>query len=116
MLLEDCHRGAPVAGNFGLEGQETVRNPGAREPDRLFLAGWEVSQFSPKISALALAWKGRFGEQYPFQRYLCSLLWHVHYRYDGSLFYYDVYVIQYFIYIMGCSFILILLNHEFLFC
>ena len=32
-----------VAGNLGLEGQEIVRNPGAREPDRLFLAGWEVN-------------------------------------------------------------------------
>jgi hypothetical protein len=32
---------ARVAGNFGLRGQETVRNPGAREPERLFLVGWE---------------------------------------------------------------------------
>jgi hypothetical protein len=44
-LVGELSQGAPVAGNFGLGGQETVRNPGAREPDRLFLAGWEVSQF-----------------------------------------------------------------------
>jgi hypothetical protein len=43
-LLEDS-QGARVAGNFGIEGQETVRNPRDREPDRLFLAGWEVNQF-----------------------------------------------------------------------
>jgi hypothetical protein len=30
-----------VARNFGLESQETTRIPGAREPERLFLAGWE---------------------------------------------------------------------------
>jgi hypothetical protein len=34
-----------LLGIFGLGGQETVRNPGARESDRLFLAGWEVNQF-----------------------------------------------------------------------
>jgi hypothetical protein len=43
VLLEDSHRGIVVAGNFGLEGQETVRIPGAREPERLFLVGWEVN-------------------------------------------------------------------------
>jgi hypothetical protein len=42
--------GARVAGNFGLGGQETVRNPGAREPERLFLAGWEVNQFGQDSS------------------------------------------------------------------
>jgi hypothetical protein len=44
-LTGGLSQGAPVAGNFGLGGQETVRNPGARESDRLFLAGWEVNQF-----------------------------------------------------------------------
>jgi hypothetical protein len=34
-----------VARNFGLGGQETVRIPGARESERLFLVGWEVTQF-----------------------------------------------------------------------
>jgi hypothetical protein len=29
--------------NFGLGGQETTRIPGAREPERLFLVGWEVN-------------------------------------------------------------------------
>jgi hypothetical protein len=33
--LVDCYRGASVAGSFGLGGQESLRNPGAREPDRL---------------------------------------------------------------------------------
>jgi hypothetical protein len=33
--LLDCYRGASVAGSFGLGGQESLRNPGAREPDRL---------------------------------------------------------------------------------
>jgi hypothetical protein len=49
VLLEELAGGlsqeAPVVGNFGLRGQETVRNPRAREQDRLFLAGWEVSLF-----------------------------------------------------------------------
>jgi hypothetical protein len=43
ILLEDSHRGTVVVGNFGLEGQETVRIPGARESERLFLVGWEVN-------------------------------------------------------------------------
>jgi hypothetical protein len=29
--LLDCYRGASVAGSFGLGGQESSRNPGARE-------------------------------------------------------------------------------------
>jgi hypothetical protein len=33
--LVDCYRGASVAGSFGLGGQESLRNPRAREPDRL---------------------------------------------------------------------------------
>ena len=33
--LFDCYRGASVAGIFGLGGQESLQNPGAREPDRL---------------------------------------------------------------------------------
>ena len=33
--LLDCYRGASVAVIFGLGGQESLRNPGAREPDRL---------------------------------------------------------------------------------
>ena len=31
----DCYRGASVAGIFGLGGQESSRNLGARESDRL---------------------------------------------------------------------------------
>jgi hypothetical protein len=51
VLLEDSHRGTVVAGNFGLGGQETVRIPRAREPERLFLVGWEVTQFGQDSSA-----------------------------------------------------------------
>jgi hypothetical protein len=36
-------QGTVVVGNFGLGGQETARIPGAREPKRLFLVGWEVN-------------------------------------------------------------------------
>ena len=42
--------GGRVGGNFGVRGQETVRNPGARERERLFLAGWEVNQFGQDSS------------------------------------------------------------------
>jgi hypothetical protein len=38
-------RGHWVAGGFGHGGQDSFQFPGAREPDRLLLAGWEVSQF-----------------------------------------------------------------------
>jgi hypothetical protein len=41
----NCCRGHQVAGSFGLGGQESSQNPGAREPDRLLLAGWVVSRF-----------------------------------------------------------------------
>ena len=53
VLLEDSHRGTVVAGNFGLGGQEIVRILGAREPDRLFLVNWEVTQFGQDSSAFA---------------------------------------------------------------
>jgi hypothetical protein len=41
----NCGRGHQVAGSFGLGGQESSQNPGARELDRLLLAGWVVSRF-----------------------------------------------------------------------
>jgi hypothetical protein len=46
--LEKCFfgeisQGTDVAGKFGLRGQETARIPGAREPKKLFLVGWEVN-------------------------------------------------------------------------
>jgi hypothetical protein len=53
VLLTACLRtliGAHVAGNFGLGGQETVKNPGTRELERLFLVGWEVNQFGQDSS------------------------------------------------------------------
>jgi hypothetical protein len=43
IVLGKFYRGTAVAGNFGLGGQETARIPGAREPERLFLVGWEVN-------------------------------------------------------------------------
>ena len=41
----NCCRGHQVAGSFGLGGQGSSQNPGAREPKRLLLAGWVVSWF-----------------------------------------------------------------------
>jgi hypothetical protein len=55
-----CCRGHQVAGSFGLEGQESLRNPGAREPNRLLLAGWVVSRFWAEFSTIsASAWTNR---------------------------------------------------------
>jgi hypothetical protein len=34
-----------VVGGFGHGGQDSLRYPGAREPDRLLLVGWVVSRF-----------------------------------------------------------------------
>jgi hypothetical protein len=42
-IILETLTGTVVAGNFGLRGQETARIPGAREPERLFLVGWEVN-------------------------------------------------------------------------
>jgi hypothetical protein len=44
VLVNHC-RGHQVAGGFGLGGQDSLRYPGARESDRLLLAGWVVSRF-----------------------------------------------------------------------
>ena len=38
-------RGHRVAGGFGHGGQDSFRYPGARQPDRMLLASWEVSRF-----------------------------------------------------------------------
>jgi hypothetical protein len=43
-LVNHC-RGHRVAGGFGHGGQDSFRYPGARELDRLLLAGWVVSRF-----------------------------------------------------------------------
>jgi hypothetical protein len=43
MFLGNSLRCTAIVGNFGLGGQETVRIPGARESERLFLVGWEVN-------------------------------------------------------------------------
>jgi hypothetical protein len=44
VLVNHCRR-HQVAGGFQLKGQDSFRYPGAREPDKLLLAGWVVSQF-----------------------------------------------------------------------
>jgi hypothetical protein len=44
-VLVNHRRGHRVAGGFGHGGQDSFRYPGARELDRLLLAGWEVSRF-----------------------------------------------------------------------
>jgi hypothetical protein len=49
VLVNHC-RGHRVAGGFGHGGQDSFRFPGAREPDRLLLAGWEVSRFGQSWS------------------------------------------------------------------
>jgi hypothetical protein len=77
-FLGACWRtvtGAPVAGNFGLRGQETVRNPRAREPDRLFLAGWEVSQFWAEPQA-ELENINNISWRYVFSL-LCCVMWSI---------------------------------------
>jgi hypothetical protein len=46
--FSDCEyhcRGHRVARGFGHGGQDSFRFPGAREPDRLLLAGWVDSRF-----------------------------------------------------------------------
>jgi hypothetical protein len=46
--------GGTCCWEFWARGQETVRNPGAREPDRLFLAGWEVNQFGQSFRTTSI--------------------------------------------------------------
>jgi hypothetical protein len=74
-LVGGLLQGAPIAGNFGLRGQETVRNPGAREPDRLFLAGWEVSQFWAELQA-ELENNNSISWRYVFSL-LCCVMWSI---------------------------------------
>jgi hypothetical protein len=38
-----------LLGGFGHGGQDSLRYPGAREPDRLLLAGWVVSRFLGRV-------------------------------------------------------------------
>jgi hypothetical protein len=52
IVLGNFYMGTVVAGNFGLRGQETARILGAREPKRLFLAGWEVNIQFGKFGAV----------------------------------------------------------------
>jgi hypothetical protein len=44
VFVNHC-KGHRVAGGFGHGGQDSLRYPRAREPDRLLLAGWVVSRF-----------------------------------------------------------------------
>jgi hypothetical protein len=48
-------RGHRVAGGFGHGGQDSLRYPGARELDRLLLAGWVVSRFGQGL-VKAIGW------------------------------------------------------------
>jgi hypothetical protein len=54
-------RGHRVAGGFGHGGQDSFRYPGAREPDRLLLAGWEVSRFGQSLVS-ASGWARQQGK------------------------------------------------------
>jgi hypothetical protein len=42
-------KGHRVAGGFGHGGQDFFQYPGAREPNRLLLAGWEDSRFGQSL-------------------------------------------------------------------
>jgi hypothetical protein len=54
-------QGHRVAGGFGHGGQDSFRYPGAREPDRLLLAGWEVSRFGQGLVS-ASGWARKQGK------------------------------------------------------
>jgi hypothetical protein len=60
VLVNHC-RGHRVAGGFGHGGQDSFRYPGAREPDRLLLAGWEVSRFGQSLVS-ASGWARQQGK------------------------------------------------------
>jgi hypothetical protein len=60
VLVNHC-RGHQVAGSFGLGGQDSLWYPGAREMDRLLLAGREENSVLGTI--LAWAWTNRVGKQ-----------------------------------------------------
>jgi hypothetical protein len=54
----DCYRGASVAGSFGLGGQESSRNPGAREPRIGSVPSWQGG----KIQVLGRVWAEQLGQ------------------------------------------------------
>jgi hypothetical protein len=74
-LVGGLLQGAPVAGNFGLGGQETVRNPKSRESDRLFLVDWEVSRFWAELRA-DLENNNNINWRYVFSL-LCCVMWFI---------------------------------------
>jgi hypothetical protein len=82
VLVNHC-RGHRVAGGFGLGGQDSFRYPGAREPDRLLLAGREENSVLGTVSAWTQFQLGlgqtELGNK-SLDRYFSSLLWHVHDR------------------------------------
>jgi hypothetical protein len=97
-------RGHRVAGGFGLRGQESSQNPGAREPDRLLLAGREensvlgtVSAWTQSQSQLGLG-QTELGNK--SQVFLFFFIMACHYRMMIQYVIYAVYIIQYIIYIM----------------
>jgi hypothetical protein len=50
VVLGNHFRGHQIAGGFGHGGQDSFQFPGAREPDRLLLDGYEVSRFGKSWS------------------------------------------------------------------
>ena len=48
VFVNHC-RGHRVAGGFGHGGQDSLQYLGARESDRLLLAGWVVSHFLGRV-------------------------------------------------------------------
>jgi hypothetical protein len=55
-------QGHRVARGFGHRGQDSFRYPGAREPDRMLLAGWEVSWFGQGLVS-ASGWVRKKGKE-----------------------------------------------------
>ena len=77
-LLEfgGLRQGAYVAGSFGLECQESLRNPGAREPERLcsYMARW----FDSFGQSIRQSWRTTItsvrGMYFHYYAMLCGLL------------------------------------------
>jgi hypothetical protein len=55
-------QGHRVAGGFGHGDQDSFQFPGAREPDRLLLAGWEVSRLGRVGQCIWLGKAARKGQ------------------------------------------------------
>jgi hypothetical protein len=97
-------RGHQVARGFGIGGQESSQNLGAREPDRLLLAGREENSVLDTV----LAWTqsqsqlglGQIELGNKSQVFLFFFIMVCHYRMMIQYVIYVVHIIQYIIYIM----------------